>query len=510
MTLSKAGGRLVTTMEKDQIYSQRIEKHVLGGLINNPGIFPDIERFVNEKDFYFDVHNTIFCVIRSILAAGKKLDKVLLSEKIQNLGISFKDDIEIYRYIDEISFTYITKEATVDSARELAKYKVRREILRSVQNVSNYIRKCGDAGIDEIISSCDEMYNENMRKYALDDEPVDLFKDIEELIEERGNNPQTDFGLTTPWPEFNRLYGGLRAGNVYAIVSRPGQGKTTWINNLCIRTGHLNGVKVLLLDTEMETIDIQFRMASAFTNISPWYLETGNFRKSEELTIRARSGMKEIKEKGYQCYHSFVGNKNVDQIVSLIRRWYLTHVGRGNPCIIAYDYVKLTGEKVAQNWGEYQAIGDKVDKLKKVAEEIQAPLITAMQMNRSGEQGAGRSLVDDSSAISLSDRLQWFASFVAIFRRKTLEEIAEDGQPRGSHKLIPLKTRFQGEHAAGHHDLVRRTSENGTVRWSSNFLNFDVQNFGVEERGSLRDIMEEQSERGEDIDQSLNDGPTQI
>ena len=106
-------------MQKDQIYSQRIEKHVLGGLINNPRIFSDIERFVSEKDFFFDVHNTIFCVIRSILSSGRKLDKILLAEKIQNLGISFKDDIEIYRYIEEISFTYITAAATIEASKEL-------------------------------------------------------------------------------------------------------------------------------------------------------------------------------------------------------------------------------------------------------------------------------------------------------------------------------------------------------------------------------------------------------
>jgi len=497
-------------VRKDQIYSQRIEKHVLGGLINNPRIFSDIERFVNEKDFFFDVHNTIFCVIRSILSSGQKLDKILLAEKIQNLGISFKDDIEIYRYIDEISFTYITAAATIEASKELLKYRIRREILDTSKEVGSYIRKCGAAPIDEIIANCDELYNKKMRTYALDDEPIDLFSGIGELIEERGNNPQEEFGLMTPWSEFNNMYGGLRAGNVYAIVSRPGQGKTTWINNLCMKTGLANNVKVLFLDTEMETMDIQFRMAASLTGVSMWHLETGNWRKNKELVQRVRTGIKDINKSEYQCFHAFVGNKNIDQICSLVRRWYLSEVGRGNQCIIAYDYVKLTGERVSQNWGEYQAIGDKIDKLKKLAEEIQAPLITAMQMNRSGERGAGGALVDDSSAISLSDRLQWFASFVAIFRRKTLEEVAEDTQNFGTHKLIPLKTRFQGQNAAGHHDLVRRTAENGTVQWFSNFLNFNVENFDVEERGSLRHVIEAQSERGEDVDERRNDGATEF
>ena len=68
---------------KEQIYSLKIEKHVLGGLINNPKIFPEIERFITEKDFYTDLHSTIFCVIRSIVANNQPLDKILISEKIQ-------------------------------------------------------------------------------------------------------------------------------------------------------------------------------------------------------------------------------------------------------------------------------------------------------------------------------------------------------------------------------------------------------------------------------------------
>lgn len=118
-------------------------------------------------------------------------------------------------------------------------------------------------------------------------------------------------------------------------------------------------------------------------------------------------------------------------------------------------------------------------------------------MNRSGESfnRNSSSLVDDSSAISLSDRLQWFATFVAIFRRKTLDEIALDGNRFGTHKLIPLKTRFQGQDAAGHQDLLRRVTidpVNGqqSERFVNNFLNFRVENFNVKEEGSLQDIIQ--------------------
>ena len=75
--------------------------------------------------------------------------------------------------------------------------------------------------------------------------------------------------------------------------------------------------------------------------------------------------------------------------------------------MIIYDYVKMTGEKVGQNWAEHQVMVKKLTN-SKISEEIEAPLFTAIQLNRTGENQnrRGTDIVDDSSAISLSDRLQ--------------------------------------------------------------------------------------------------------
>ena len=484
------------------IFSNQVERHVLSGLLRHPDVISEIDSFISAGDFYHDVHQTIFCIVRESVLANEKIDNVLVSNKILNLGIASKDDIDIHEYITSLSYTPITKAAVIEASKELVKLRVRREIHDTGERIKSLTKSCSNENLDEIISKCDSIYGEKISTYSFDDNPENVFDELEFKIEERGDNPKDDTGLSTGYSEFNRLYGGLRDGNVYAIVSRPAQGKTTFINDLCLGAAIKNKVPVLVLDTEMTTEEIQFRMAAANTGVPLWYLETGNWRKNADMTKKIRSYFKEVKK--HQYFHYHVRNKNVDEVCSLIRRWHMQNVGRGNKCIIAYDYVKLTGERVDKNWAEHQAIGDKIDKLKRVAEEIQAPLITAMQMNRSGEthnRNSG-SLVDDSSAISLSDRLQWFATFVAIFRRKTLDEIALDGERFGTHKLIPLKTRFQGRDAAGHQDLMRRTvreSVNGrevtSEKFINNFINFRVENFKINEEGSLGDIIrhEEQS-----------------
>jgi len=491
------------------IYSLRLEKHVLGGIINHPSSFFELDGHITHEDFYSEVHSVVFKVIKSILLegdySGSKLDDVVLSQKISNLGISFKDDIDIFSYIKSIAFSQITKKHTIESAKELKKLKVRRDSEQIGKELVAYARKTGETSLSDFITGADKIYSDKIYEYVGETEPSNLFEDIDELIEERGNQPNNDPGLLTPYDEFNRLYGGLRPGNLYAIASRPGQGKTTWVNDMLFKTAAKNKVKALILDTEMSKEEMQFRMTAAISGVPVWYLETGNWRKNKEMMTKVREALDTIKDFDYTHFH--VGNRDIDQVCNTVKRWYYRHVGRGNPCIIGYDYVKLTGEKVDRNWAEYQAIGDKIDKLKRLSEEMQCPVITAMQLNRQGESHnrSGNQVVDDSSVIALSDRLQWFSSYVGIFRRKTLDETALDGQEYGTHKLVTIKSRFQGRDAAGHQDLVRRVVEDGSERYVYNYLNFNVDNFNCEEMGSLETIVQRQREQHTLEDQNPND-----
>ena len=73
--------------------------------------------------------------------------------------------------------------------------------------------------------------------------------------------------------------------------------------------------------------------------------------------------------------------------------------------------------------------------------------------------------------------------------------MALDGEEFGTHKLVTIKSRFQGRDAAGHQDLVRRVTEDGSERFTYNYLNFSVENFNCEEVGSLETIVQRQREQ---------------
>jgi len=631
------------------LYSVQVERHALSGLIQNQEVFSEIERFVSDKDFVAEPHNIIFSCLKSSYLNNEKIDKVLLAQKIKCLGISFKENIDIFDYIEAISLVSITPEATIKACKELVKLRCLREISITADKIKETIAKSASENLTDTINTVDSLYGKQMNSFEVESEPQDLFSDIIDAVEERGNNPIEDIGLSTPFPEFNRMYGGLRGGNFYAFASRPKNGKaleeneliptpngftkikdlkigdevfsingrptkvvaikvwenrpiykitsndgsfvladenhewlgkricdcrweiltsieickrvrkehtvfklpkscclklenkkltrtnlknnhiviseffgyantvcieiednshiflcgkgmmpthnSTLLDHLAVESGKINNCPVLILDTEMQSEEIKFRMAANKTGVPLWFLETGQWRKNEEMIEKVRRILSNLKKDKNRTFHYYVGNRPVDEVCSIIRRWILKFVGRGNKCIIVYDYLKLTGEKLGQNWAEHQALGEKVNKFKEISVEFNFPFLTAIQLNRTGENLGKQSseISDDSSSVAQSDRVMWFCTYLGIFRRKTPDEIALDTEESGSHKLIEIAARYQGRDAAGHQDFLLRKFPDGKQRFVRNYINYNIQDFRIEERGSLKDSIYRQN-----------------
>jgi replicative DNA helicase len=493
------------------LYSLELEKHFLSAVINNPQAYFDLDGLIDEKCFYNPTHSVIFSVLRNLILADERFDKVILAQKIKNLGITLPDNLDVFDYINALSFLKVRPDAIKKTAQELIKCRIRRQIYQSAADIQKYIKEDNDETIDQVIANVESIFAKDISVFDVKDEIEYIYEDLENFIEEKGNNPVEDTGLLSGFYELDRMYGSFRNKNLYCFVSRSGEGKSTILHDLIynICKGNDN-VEALYMDTEMDADETKIRAACARTGVGFWYLDNGTWRKNPTLLSQTRDGLKNAGKP--RIAYIKVGNKNIDQICSLARRWKLSKVKPGARTILCYDYIKLTGEKIGQQWAEYQAIGEKVDKLKKLAEFLDCPLLTAMQLNRSGDNfgKTGDLVTDDSTAIALSDRLLWFSSFVGIFRRKTLDEIALDGKQFGTHKLIVVKSRRQGRDSAGHQDFMKREFPDGTQKYVRNFINYTVDNFAVKECGSLKHVILAYKEQIDLAEKALNGDGTLI
>ena len=123
-------------------------------------------------------------------------------------------------------------------------------------------------------------------------------------------------------------------------------------------------------------------------------------------------------------YYYNVGGLKIDAILNLVKRFYLSHVHRGNKMVLSFDYIKSTSENPS-NKAEWQVVGEMVDKFKRLVQKDMAfdnepciAMITSVQSNRYGITTNRNSdnIVEDESIVSLSDRITQFSSHLFQLR----------------------------------------------------------------------------------------------
>ncbi len=479
------------------IYNFELEKQLLAALIKEPESYSEIANFINHKDFFSEdsnLHGTIFTLIKQSIDAGDPLDEILIAQRVSALGLSFEDRVNPAEYIRSLALRKVPPGNLIKTAKELKKFTIRREIFDAANEVAKRMTHISpDTSYSDIITKADEAYNSRINLYELgEDAPANIYDKMEALIEERGNNPITEFGMMGPHPKINELYGSLlRPGNITVIVARSGVGKTQFCMDFSTKVAAKYGVPVLHFDNgEMSEEELIMRQCAALSGVKMHLLETGKWRQAgQEVVDKVRATWKKIKNLKFYYYN--VGGMDVDSMVKVLKRFYYGKVGRGNKMVFSFDYIKTTSEK--SNKDEYQVVGEMVDKFKRcIQKEILfegnpiISMITSVQSNRSGitNNRQSQNIIDDESIVSLSDRIIQFCSHLFILREKVVDEIASEGANFGTHKLIKVKARHLGDDIEG---ALAPILIGDTLR--KNFVNLEFKNFCITEKGDLRDIV---------------------
>lgn len=490
------------------MHSFKEEQQFLATLINHPDTFVEISSYIGEEDFYSQssqVNKTIFAILKRSIESGDQIDYVMLTERALSLSFSFEDDVNIGDYIQALSLRKTNPKSIKGLARDLKKYSARRGIASSCNKIIKLMQNASSEDeFNKLIDNADQIYNDRMSLYDNGSNvPQDLFSSMEDIIEERGNNPVEEFGMPGPHKRIHQLYGSLlRPGNITTITARSGVGKTQFCLDFCLKTSELNNfVPILHFDNgEMSQHELTMRLCASISGVPLHLIETGKWRRAgDKIVNKVRNVWEQIKN--YNLHYFNVSGMSVDQMVNLVKKFYYSKVGRGNQMILNFDYIKTTSENF-NNKAEWQVIGEMVDKFKKLVQsdilfdgDPMVAMMTSVQSNRSGITNNRRAdaIVEDESIVSGSDRINQFSSHLFSLRKRTREEIAE-APNFGTHKLSCFKHRHLGE------DYMRainevRLADGITLASNAIFLDFD--NFNITEVGDLQDLVISQMAEGE-------------
>ena len=486
----------------DPLDTLEIEKQALAGLLKQDEsgdiIYSTAGVFLTEQDFpknVTDFHGPIFALIKKVRDSGKRPSSAIIAAQLKEYGISFKSDLTPFQYLQALEEYKINADGAIGAIMEVKKRSIARNIYLQARKVQEFIKSnVNKLDLEELTQGCDRIYNDGVTNNITTSNPsVNIYGEMERIVEERGNNPVKEGIVLPKWKRLTGMYGSLwRPANVTVIVARSGVGKTTIALDWNSVISRIYQVPIIHLDNgEMDYEELIFRQAAAESGVPMYAIEHGTWRKNEQFVKMVRGTWDKLKKGNAPIIHAIdVGGKNAIEILNAARREYFAKVGRGNPCILSFDYIKTSFEN--GNKQEHQLVGEMVDRFKQfIKTEMRfnnrpvMSLFSSVQQNRYGE---------GDNAISLSDRIKQFSSMVFILEKKTTEQLLEEPQINGgpmfgTHKLTNLKKRHMGEDVQRALSLVKLPS--GELK--ENYINLKINNFSSEECGDLQDMVDYQN-----------------
>lgn len=424
-----------------------MERAILAGITTyGADCFFEIEDIIGVKDFYWKYNQELFTILTHLVHKEdtKNFDIPGIQAAAKILGyIDFASGGKRSEYLDAIvDETGSSKENIRSLVVAIYKLSLARHGYLAAITIQNSLKKItGAEDVDDIIAKIEEPVFEFTAKIMDQGASiVSLGKRFEGVMTALANAPQDIVGLPTGFPAWdNAIGGGFRPATVNVIGARLKQGKSFFCINVA-RNMAKNGIPVLYLDTEL-TSDAQLhRLSSLVSGVELNHIEKGQFKHDPNESEALWSCQKHIE--GLVIDHFSVAGLAPQSIMSIARRWLsktvgFTGSGAAKPCLIIYDYLKLMDDKAFKNsLQEYQLLGFLVTALHNFAVKFKLPVLATVQLNRKGVEKEG------AEVASGSDRIGWLCSNFTILKKKTQDELNEDGPANGTKKLVVTDTRF--------------------------------------------------------------------
>lgn len=422
------------------------ERAVLAGICNYGDVaYLEVADIVNESSFTIDSNQIIYKCVKHLCDSNSKIDVASIYSVANELGVESilqkKDEAQHLRAIMDFP-------VSIDNVRKFAAKIRKLEITRLLRKQLELAKeKLLDVNGTEPVGSIlgiaeDVIFNFTNLLNDNEEAPEHIANDLEEYIKELEENKVDQVGIPTGFPIYDQaIGGGLRKGTVNVIGARPKTGKTLLSDNMGYHIAS-NGIPVLNMDTEMAKEDHIHRVLAMMTETEINQIETGAFADNPDRVNKIYKAVKDLKNT--RLFYKTIAGKPFEDQLSIMKRWLVKEVGLNDDgtakdCVIFYDYLKLMDTSgMSQDMKEYQVLGFMMTQLHNFAVKYKVPIVAFIQLNR---DGITKESTDSASG---SDRIIWLCSNFTIFKRKSDEEIAEDGLINGNRKLVPLIARHGG------------------------------------------------------------------
>jgi replicative DNA helicase len=356
------------------------EKSALGAMLLNTDATATGLSKVHGDDFYRQAHQRIYEAIAALFNKGEPCDVVTVAARLESTGELEQVGGKTY-LLDVVN--------TVPLAGNVAQYAEivkRMSLLRRLILASTHIAALGYEAPDDI-----DMVIEQAEKEIFDvtNERVETtFKPIEELmtegwkkLEELYERQEHLTGVTTGWPDLDKVLAGLHRGDLIVLAARPSVGKTAFALNLAVNASK-TGVAVGVFSLEMSAEQLVMRVLSSESRVDGQKLRTGRLSDADWKPLMDAMGRLD----GCDLHVDDTPALSIMELRAKARRMFR---GKKQGLIIV-DYLQLMQPQGRRSENRQVEIAEISRGLKILAKELDLPVLALSQLSRAVEQRADK------------------------------------------------------------------------------------------------------------------------
>lgn len=349
------------------------EKSLLGAIMLQDDVMPEILTILKSNDFYEKRHETIYAAMVRLYDQHKPIDLLTLTSELKTQ--KKLKEIGGAPYLTELSNFVPAASHAKAYAEIIEKASVRRRLIKAGTEIANKAFEESN-NTDDLIGAAERQLFEVSDKIirsdyvAMDELLADAFDRIEELQKNKGALR----GLKTGFRDLDKKTAGFQKGDLIIVGARPAMGKTTFAQNLAYNIASINKKGVLFFSMEMAANEIIDRMISDVSGVDNWKMRTGNLSDEEFSKIGEALGeMDEI-----PIYIDDTSSMTIVELRNKARRAMHDHdIG-----VVIVDYLQLIAGSDRYAGNRVQEVTEISRGLKILARELEVPVVALAQLSR--------------------------------------------------------------------------------------------------------------------------------
>jgi replicative DNA helicase len=366
------------SVERLPPHDREAERGVLGSMIRDNELIPEVVQLVRAENFYVFAHQKIFEAIATLaVERGQPADPVTLANYLKEKRLI--EDAGGYAYIVELW----------DAAPSAGNAKYYADIIRQKALIRHLIHACNELAGDaydqaqpaqELLDSAERRILE-IAEMGVTGDTRTLQQAIEEAYtrldarKKRGNHEYS--GVATGFIDLDNLTAGFQESELIIVAARPSVGKTSFALNVLRHVAVEEGHPALFVSLEQSRVEIAERLLCSQARINSHRLRKGHLGADEIDQLHAGADIL----RSAKLFIDDTPGQNMLRIAANARRLKLRHDIK----LVVIDYLQLIDPDTRNRESRQEQVAAISRRLKFLARELKVPVVALAQVNRSSE-----------------------------------------------------------------------------------------------------------------------------